>query len=68
MRNPGSSSNPVDAVLAPLTGGNSVLANFNVGEVEHGSEGNDLCSSVIKLALAFRVGLLDADAMFQPNA
>ena len=32
----GSSSNPVDAVLAPLTGGTSVSANFALGEVEHG--------------------------------
>jgi hypothetical protein len=32
----GSGSNPVNTVLAPITGGNSISANFNMGEVEHG--------------------------------
>lgn len=31
-----SSANLVDAILTPLAGGNSVSANFSMGEVEHG--------------------------------
>ncbi|MBW4489945.1 MAG: hypothetical protein KME12_19355 [Trichocoleus desertorum ATA4-8-CV12] len=33
----GASSNPVDAILSPLTGGShGAVANFNLGEVDHG--------------------------------